>query len=131
MAAAEKVGTPFTLATCGWVLGPPDDRALFDKVLPKNCPLSCINREVGHAPVEPGFAKVEGRPKWAIPWMEDDPALIIPQLWAGRMREDAVARAEVRLHRADGHPLAHAGTGPQRLGPGPRRVGPVVALGRA
>jgi hypothetical protein len=90
MAAAEKACAPFTLATCGWVLGPPEDRALFDKTLPKNVPLSCINREVGHAPVEPGFAKIEGRPKWAIPWMEDDPALIIPQLWAGRMREDAV-----------------------------------------
>jgi hypothetical protein len=51
--------------------------------------MSCINRQVGHEPVEPGFAKVQGRPKWAIPWMEDDPALISPQLWAGRMRKDA------------------------------------------
>jgi len=38
---------------------------------------------------QPGFAMVKGRPKWAIPWMEDDPAMIIPQLWAGRMRRDA------------------------------------------
>jgi len=89
MAAAEKVKAPFTLATCGWVLGPQQDRALFDNTLPKNMPMSCINREVGHAPVEPGFAKVSGRPKWAIPWLEDDPAMIIPQLWAGRMRQDA------------------------------------------
>jgi len=87
--AAEKVDAPFTLATCGWVLGPPQDRALFDNVLPKEMPVSCINREVGHAPVEPGFARVEGRPKWAIPWLEDDPAMIIPQLWVGRMRRDA------------------------------------------
>ncbi|MBN2473855.1 MAG: hypothetical protein JXB62_04565 [Pirellulales bacterium] len=89
IAAAQKVEAPFTLATCGWVLGPPQDRALFDNVLPKEMPMSCINREVGHAPVEPGFANVGGRPKWAIPWLEDDPALIIPQLWAGRMRKDA------------------------------------------
>jgi hypothetical protein len=89
IAAAEKVNAPFTLATCGWVLGPAQDRALFDNVLPKVMPMSCINREVGHAPVEPGFAKVQGRPKWAIPWLEDDPAMIIPQLWAGRMRKDA------------------------------------------
>ena len=27
---------------------------------PRTCPMSCINREVGHTPVEPGFAKVEG-----------------------------------------------------------------------
>jgi len=89
VAAARKVKAPFTLATCGWVLGPQNDRALFDKTLPKDMPMSCINREVGKAPVEPGFAKVEGRPKWAIPWMEDDPNLCSVQLWAGRMRKDA------------------------------------------
>jgi hypothetical protein len=87
--AAKKVNAPFTLATCGWVLGPPKDRAQFDNVLPKEMPFSCINRQVGFAPVEPSFARLKGRPKWAIPWMEDDPAMIIPQLWAGRMRRDA------------------------------------------
>ena len=90
MKAAEKVNAPFTLATCGWVLGPQQDRALFDNVLPKEMPMSCINREVGHAPVEPGFAAIQGRPQWAIPWLEDDPAMITPQLWVGRMRRDAV-----------------------------------------
>ena len=89
IAAAQAVNAPFTLATCGWVLGPPKDRALFDRFLPKKMPMSCINRNVGFAPVEVGFARVEGRPQWAIPWLEDDPALIIPQLWVGRMRRDA------------------------------------------
>jgi hypothetical protein len=89
IAAAKRVDAPFTLATCGWVLGPPKDRALFDTSLPKDMPMSCINRNVGFSPVEPGFARVQGRPKWAIPWLEDDPALTIPQLWAGRMRRDA------------------------------------------
>lgn len=89
IAAAKKVDAPFTLATCGWVLGPQQDRALFDNMLPKEMPMSCINRQVGQSPVEAGFAEVAGRPKWAIPWMEDDPAMILPQLWAGRMRMDA------------------------------------------
>jgi hypothetical protein len=87
--AMEKVKPSFTLATCGWVLGPPQSPALFDERLPKNMPLSCINRTVGNTPVEPGFAAVKGRPKWAIPWMEDDPGMTMPQLWAGRMRRDA------------------------------------------
>lgn len=87
--AASRVKAPFQLATCGWVLGPPFDRALFDQALPKEMPLSCINREVGKSPVEPGFAQVKDRPKWAIPWLEDDPALTSPQLWVGRMRQDA------------------------------------------
>jgi len=88
-AAAENVGAPFKLATCGWVLGPQYDRALLDKVLPEDIAVSCINRQVGHDPVEPAFAEVEGRDKWAIPWLEDDPAMTSVQLWAGRMRRDA------------------------------------------
>ncbi len=89
MKAAEAVEAPFQLATCGWVLGPAHDRAMFDEILPKSWPMSCINQQVGFTPVDPGFARVQGRPLWAIPWLEDDPALTIPQLWAGRMRADA------------------------------------------
>ncbi len=87
--AWNEVAPPFSLATCGWVLGPPSNRTLFDQVLPKDVAMSCINREVGKAPVDPGFARVSGRSKWAIPWMEDDPSLTSPQLWVGRMRRDA------------------------------------------
>jgi hypothetical protein len=89
IAAHRSVQPPFGLATCGWVLGPPQDRAMFDKVLPKDVAVSCINRQVGYTPVDAGFAEVQGRSKWAIPWLEDDPALTSPQLWAGRMRRDA------------------------------------------
>ena len=87
--AWKEAAPPFRLATCGWVLGPPSNRTLFDQALPKDVALSAINREVGKAPVDPGFSRVHGRPLWAIPWMEDDPALTSPQLWAGRMRRDA------------------------------------------
>ena len=89
LAAAKQVDAPFKVATCGWVLGPPKTPALFDEFLPKDVPMSCINRTVGNTPVERGFARIDGRPKWAIPWMEDDPGLTMPQLWAGRMRRDA------------------------------------------
>lgn len=87
--ALKETQSPFTLATCGWVLGPSFDRTWFDKVLPKSMPFSCINRDVGFSPVEPGFAGLSGRPKWQISWLEDDPALVSPQLWAGRVRKDA------------------------------------------
>ncbi len=97
--AAQKVKAPFSLATCGWVLGPPQDRTLFDRELPKDVALSCINRTVGHSPVERGFAAVKGRPAWAIPWLEDDPSLTSPQLWVGRMRRDA---ADARRYGATG-----------------------------
>ena len=87
--AWKTAAVPFQLATCGWVLGPQDDRALFDKVLPPGMAVSCINRQVGNEPVDPAFERVKNRPKWAIPWLEDDPGLTSPQLWVGRMRRDA------------------------------------------
>ncbi|MEI7728063.1 MAG: malectin domain-containing carbohydrate-binding protein [Verrucomicrobiota bacterium] len=87
--ALKSLGAPFTLATSGWVLGPAHDRTALDRLLPKTSPMSCINREVGHDLVEGGFATLQGRPKWAIPWMENDPNLCAPQLWAARMRYDA------------------------------------------
>jgi len=87
--AAEELKVPFGLATCGWVLGPPSRRTLFDEVLPKTVAASCINREVGKAPIDPNFARIDDRSKWAIPWLEDDPSLTSPQLWVGRMRRDA------------------------------------------
>ncbi len=89
LGALDALGRPFTLATCGWVLGPQHDRAALDEFLPPEVPMSCINRRVGHAPVEPGFAAVSDRPKWAIPWLENDPNMIAPQPWVGRMRYDA------------------------------------------
>jgi len=88
-AALKNLGMPFKLATCGWVLGPQQDRSMFDKILPKDVALSCINREVGKTPLDAGFAAVSGRGKWAIPWFEDDPGMTSPQLWVGRMRKDA------------------------------------------
>ncbi|MBI5091085.1 MAG: hypothetical protein HZB26_01415 [Candidatus Hydrogenedentes bacterium] len=87
--ALKAVKAPFQLATCGWVLGPQSDRSYLAKTLPKDIAVSCINRAVGHDPVEPAFAQVKGRSSWAIPWLEDDPAMTSPQLWAGRMRRDA------------------------------------------
>jgi hypothetical protein len=97
--ALKNVNPGFSLATCGWVLGPQQDRALFDNYLPKNIPFSCINRNVGFSPIDPGFAAINGRSKWAIPWLEDDPGMIIPQLWVGRMRHDA---ADALAYGCDG-----------------------------
>lgn len=87
--AAQEVNIPFKLAMCGWVLGPSRNRKEFDKLFPKEMPFGVINRQQGFAPVEPAFSEIKGRPKWQISWLEDDPALISPQFWAGRIRKDA------------------------------------------
>ncbi len=90
-AALKKVGDPFRLATCGWVLGPKDDRAGFDRHLPPGVALSAISRQLGEDPVDPAYGRVQRRDKWAIPWMEgDNGGLAVPQLWVGRTRQDAL-----------------------------------------
>ena len=87
--AARDVKAPFTLATAGWTLGPHKDRTLYDRILPKEMPFSCINLELGTMPVDPAFAEIKDRPKWAIPWLEDDLSMTTPQMWVGRIRKDA------------------------------------------
>ncbi len=99
LGALEDLGDPFQLATCGWVLGPANDRAALDKDLPKSVPLSAINRDVGHAPIDPAFGEIRGRPLWAIPWLENDPNLVGYQPWVGRMRADA---AQARVYGCTG-----------------------------
>lgn len=89
VAAAEKVKAPFTLLTSGCTMGPPHDPTLLDRVMPPGSPVSGLNRAVGWSPVDPAFARIQGRPKWVISWFEDDDAMTSPQLWVGRARNDA------------------------------------------
>ena len=86
----KAAGNTFKLATCGWVLGPQNDRGALDKTLPKDVPMSSLSRNVGSTPIDMAYADIAGRPKWAIPWLENDAALTFPEPWAGRMRFDAV-----------------------------------------
>ncbi len=88
LAAWEKVKPPFGLATGGWVLGPDFDHRAFDKALPKHVAIGEMSRAY-NAPVDEAFARIKGRPKWAIPWIEEDSPILTPQLWAGRVRKDA------------------------------------------
>lgn len=89
LSALGELGDPFPLGACGWVIGPQQDRAAWDKLLPKNAPIANINPMVAHAPIDPGFSSIEGRPKWAIPWLENDADMIAYQPWVKRLRYDA------------------------------------------
>jgi hypothetical protein len=130
LAALSELGNPFTLATSGWVLGPAHNRAALDEFLPKTSPMSCINRQVGHEGVEPAFANVIGRPKWAIPWMENDPEHGRPATVGRADAPRRGGRAALRLHRSVRHPLAHEGARAERRRARRRRVGSVVGAGR-
>lgn len=97
--AWNEVKPEFNLATCGWTLGPPDDVTRFDRIMPEGAALSSINLHLGFMPLVTDFAQIKNRPTWAIPWLEDDCAMISPQLWAGRMRRDA---ADAHAYGCDG-----------------------------
>ncbi|MEO5715175.1 MAG: hypothetical protein ABIT37_16975, partial [Luteolibacter sp.] len=92
--ALKKVSPNTPLATCGWGFDP-----AYDAFLPKDCPMSGINASFGHAGPSPAMADIHGRPKWAIPWFENDSNLSGYQPWVGRMRQDAV---EARRFGANG-----------------------------
>jgi hypothetical protein len=89
LAAAKELGNPFPVGTCGWVLGPKQDRKAWDKLLPKDAPIANINLNVAHSPIDESFAALEDRPKWAIPWLENDPDMVAWQPWVKRLRHDA------------------------------------------
>lgn len=86
--AWEEVDAPFELATAGWVLGPVEDRAALDRLLPPGIPVSALS-EAYSAPVDPAFKRINKRQKWAIPWLEEDTGILGPQLWVSRVRKDA------------------------------------------
>ncbi|MBW3635034.1 MAG: hypothetical protein KY445_01050 [Armatimonadetes bacterium] len=87
--ALKANGDPFPLATSGWVLGPQGDRAALDRFLPPNSPMSSINQFHSHGALDPALANIVGRPKWAMPWLENDRSMTSPQPWVGRLRYDA------------------------------------------
>ncbi len=91
-AAATSVKAPFGFATCGWRLGTRADAFWMDKHPPKTWAVSSINTSLGRDPVERAYGVMQGRPKWAIGWAEDDDAAGAQcctawdlQLWAERM----------------------------------------------
>jgi hypothetical protein len=90
LGALDDLGHPFTFATSGWVLGPQQNRSAWDELLPPESPIASINLHVGHVPIDPAFAQIKSRPKWAIPWFEGDPDKTGYQPWVKRMRYDAV-----------------------------------------
>ena len=84
----KEMKAPWGVAVCGWGWLA-EQFVNYHKTLPEEMAFSCINDKLGFAPVTPEFGKLEDRPRWCIPWMEDDTAMTCPQLFAGRVRKDA------------------------------------------
>ncbi len=60
----------------------------FHKALPEDVIFSSLNDNLGWDPVSEEFGKLEGRDRWPIPWLEDDPAMWLPQFHVDRSGRD-------------------------------------------
>ena len=62
--------------------------AYFHKALPEEIIFSSLNDNLGWDPVSAEYGKLEARERWPIPWLEDDPAMWLPQFQVSRFVRD-------------------------------------------
>lgn len=60
----------------------------FHQKMPGDVVFSCLSDSLGWDPIHEVFGKMEGRQKWPIPWLEDDPGMWLPQFHAHRFQRD-------------------------------------------
>ena len=60
----------------------------FHEKLPGDIIFSCLSDSLGWDPVHEVFGKLEGRERWPIPWLEDDPGMWQAQFHAHRFERD-------------------------------------------
>ncbi len=62
--------------------------AYFHERLPGDIVFSCLSDSLGWDPIHEVFGKLEGRERWPIPWLEDDPGMWQAQFHVHRFRRD-------------------------------------------
>ena len=60
----------------------------FHRRLPGEIIFACLSDSLGWDPVHEVFGKLEGRERWPIPWIEDDPSMWLPQFHVNRFQRD-------------------------------------------
>ena len=60
----------------------------FHQKLPLDVVFSALNDSLGWDPVSEEFGNLEGRERWPIPWLEDDPGMWLPQFHVNRTQRD-------------------------------------------
>jgi hypothetical protein len=66
----------------------------FHQKLPLDVVFSALNDSLGWDPVSEEFGKLEGRERWPIPWLEDDPGMWLPQFHVNRTQRDVELAAK-------------------------------------
>jgi hypothetical protein len=99
-AAASAVKAPFGFATSGWRLGTKTDPLWMHNRTPKSWAASSLVLGIGTYQVESSYGEMPDRPKWVMPWVEDDNTVGAQcctawdlQLWGQRMFQNAAVAA--------------------------------------
>ena len=75
------------LVVAGWG-GVVRSFADFHRELPGDVIFAALNDSFGWEPVNEAFGRLGDRERWPIPWIEDDPAMWLPQFHAHRTAKD-------------------------------------------
>lgn len=62
--------------------------ARLHEALPEDVIFSALGNTLGWDPVAAEFGALNGRERWPIPWLEDDPSMWFPQFRAGHIEDD-------------------------------------------
>ncbi|HEY6293419.1 MAG TPA: hypothetical protein VI455_17850, partial [Terriglobia bacterium] len=62
--------------------------AYFHRTLPEDIIFTSLNDNLGWDPVSEEYGRLEGRERWPIPWLEDDPSMWLPQFHVNRFVRD-------------------------------------------
>jgi hypothetical protein len=60
----------------------------FHRKLPGDVIFSCLSDTLGWDPINEVFGQLEGRERWPIPWLEDDPGMWLTQQHVHRFQRD-------------------------------------------
>jgi hypothetical protein len=60
----------------------------FHKRLPGDIIFACLSDSLGWDPINEVFGELNGRERWPIPWIEDDPSMWLPQFHVNRFQRD-------------------------------------------
>lgn len=66
--------------------------------LPGDVLFSCLSNMLGWDPVHESYAKLEGRERWPILWLEDDPSMWLPQFYVHRFQRDMQLAEQYQCH---------------------------------
>ncbi len=82
------------LVVSGWG-GAARHFADFHRRLPGDIVFACLSDSLGWDPVNEAFGKLDGRERWPILWLEDDPSMWLPQFHVHRFERDINRAAQM------------------------------------